>query len=265
MIRFARGILVAAGALLAALLPVPASAQTPFVPYFGKNQIRYDNFRWHTYTTDHFEIYYYPEMEAHLARVAGYAESAYQHVSSELKHDLPSRVPLVLFKTQAEFQQQNISGDELPEGVLAFAEPSRDRSPPPPAYTIGATTYNDVGSALAALASGGASSKYFHANSTLADSTATGLDSVAIGPVAQSLAAGGVSIGLNAVATNANDVALGSGSVTAAPNNAGPFTLNGGTAAATAPTSVVSVGAADRKSTRLNSSHIPLSRMPSSA
>ena len=63
------------------------SAQTS-VPYFGKNQIRYDNFEWHIYTTDHFEIYYYPEIEQHLERMAGYAESAYQQVSADLKHDL---------------------------------------------------------------------------------------------------------------------------------------------------------------------------------
>src|SRR5687768_11988606 len=31
-----------------------AGAQTAYVPYFGKNQIRYDNFDWHTYTTEHF-------------------------------------------------------------------------------------------------------------------------------------------------------------------------------------------------------------------
>jgi hypothetical protein len=36
-------------------------------------------------------------------------------------------VPMVLFKTQSEFQQQNIEPGELPEGVLAFAEPYRDR------------------------------------------------------------------------------------------------------------------------------------------
>ena len=36
------------------------NAQSTFAPYFGKNQIRYDNFDWHIYTTDHFEIYYYP-------------------------------------------------------------------------------------------------------------------------------------------------------------------------------------------------------------
>src|SRR6478609_9639748 len=104
-----------------------AFAQTGYVPYYGKNRIRYDTFKWTIYTTDHFEIYYYPEIEQHLERVTSYAESAYQQVSSDLKHDLAFKVPLVLYKTQAEFQQQNIEPGELPEGVLAFAEPYRDR------------------------------------------------------------------------------------------------------------------------------------------
>ncbi len=104
-----------------------AVAQTPYVPYFGKNRIRYDDFKWRIYTTDHFEIYYYPEIEPHLERVTSYAESAYQLVSSDLKHDLAFKVPLVLYKTQSEFQQQNIEPSELPEGVLAFAEPYRNR------------------------------------------------------------------------------------------------------------------------------------------
>ena len=106
---------------------IAASAQTPFVPYYNKNRIKYDHFNWHTYSTDHFEIYYYPEIEQHLERVASYAESAYQTVSADLKHDLAFKVPLVLYKTASEFQQQNIDPGELPEGVLAFAEPYRDR------------------------------------------------------------------------------------------------------------------------------------------
>ena len=59
-----------AAAIVFVFAPLDAFAQTPMVPYFGKNQIRYDNFRWHIYTTDHFEIYYYPETEQHLERVA---------------------------------------------------------------------------------------------------------------------------------------------------------------------------------------------------
>jgi hypothetical protein len=104
-----------------------AFAQTPYVPYYGKNRIRYNDFKWKSYNTDHFEIYFYPDVEPQLERVTSYAESAYQQVSSDLKHDLAFKVPLVLYKTQSEFQQQNIEPGELPEGVLAFAEPYRDR------------------------------------------------------------------------------------------------------------------------------------------
>jgi hypothetical protein len=104
-----------------------AYRQTGYIPYYSKNRIRYDNFRWHIYTTDHFEIFYYPDIESHLERITSYAESAYQTISSDLKHDLGHKVPMILFKTASEFQQQNIEPGEIPEGVLAFAEPYRDR------------------------------------------------------------------------------------------------------------------------------------------
>jgi hypothetical protein len=106
---------------------VVAAAQTPYVPYYGKNNIHYDQFEWHIYTTDHFEIYYYPELEQHLERVAGYAESAYQQISADLKHDLAFKVPLILFKTHSEFEQQNVAPGAAQEGVGAFAEPTRGR------------------------------------------------------------------------------------------------------------------------------------------
>jgi hypothetical protein len=103
------------------------NAQSSFAPYYGKNLIHYDKFDWHVYKTDHFEIYYYAENEQHLQRVASYAESAYQHVSSDLRHDLAARVPLIIFKTHSEFEQQNIIPGASQEGVLAFAEGERNR------------------------------------------------------------------------------------------------------------------------------------------
>jgi hypothetical protein len=120
----------AVGAVVTALLLAGASSaagQTQFIPYYGKNNIHYDTFSWHIYTTDHFEIYYYPELERHLERIAGYAESAYQHVSSELKHDLPEKVQMILFKTHSEFEQQNVIPGAAQEGVGAFVESFRGR------------------------------------------------------------------------------------------------------------------------------------------
>jgi hypothetical protein len=102
-------------------------AQTSFIPYYGKNNIHYDRFDWHIYTTDHFEIYYYPEIEQHLERVAGYLESAYEHISAELKHDLSSKTQVILFKTHSEFQQQNVAPGAAQEGVAAFVESIRGR------------------------------------------------------------------------------------------------------------------------------------------
>ncbi|MCC7415864.1 MAG: PD40 domain-containing protein [Acidobacteria bacterium] len=116
---------ILAGALVAGQAGV--QAQTQMIPYYGKNNIHYDTFDWHIYTTDHFEIYYYPELEKHLERVAGYAESAYQQVSADLKHDLSFKVQLILFKTHSEFEQQNVEPSAAQEGVGAFAEPIRQR------------------------------------------------------------------------------------------------------------------------------------------
>ncbi len=130
--RSARGALAPLAApLLVGLFLVSSAqdvgAQTPIIPYYGKNQIHYDTFEWFTYKTDHFEIYYYPEIEQHLERVASYAESAYQKVSADLKHDLAFKVPLVIFKTHSEFEQENIIPGAAQEGVAAFAEPTRSR------------------------------------------------------------------------------------------------------------------------------------------
>jgi hypothetical protein len=33
-----------------------AFGQTPYVPYYGKNRIRYNDFKWNVYKTDHFVI-----------------------------------------------------------------------------------------------------------------------------------------------------------------------------------------------------------------
>ncbi|PRY02762.1 YadA family autotransporter adhesin, partial [Paraburkholderia sp. BL25I1N1] len=90
------------------------------------------------------------------------------------------------------------------------------------------------------ITNGGTGIKYFHANSTLADSSATGTDAVAIGG--------------NASATTANSVALGSNSTTTTAVATSGTTIGGVTYtfAGTAPTSTVSVGSVGNERTITN-------------
>nr|WP_312862874.1 YadA-like family protein [Rhizobium sp. P28RR-XV] len=143
-----------------------------------------------------------------------------------------------------------------------------------PTYNVQGNNYTTVYDAFGAVNStltnitGGGGIKYFHANSTLADSAASGTDSVAIGPQSvasgtNSLAAGNgsaaagqgaVALGQGAQANNANDVALGSGSVTQAAVGTSGATIQGQhyDFAGTTPVGTVSVGAPGSERTITN-------------
>ncbi len=97
------------------------SAQIIYYPYYGKNIIRYKNFEWESYQTDHFEIYYYMKDVKFLKRIAELAESAYEKISKRIKHQLSANVPILYYKTSTDFQQTNLFS--MPEGVLGVAEP----------------------------------------------------------------------------------------------------------------------------------------------
>ncbi len=109
--------------LITLLTTLPLYAQ--IVPYYGKNNVKYDTFDWKTYKTTHFEIYFYPEAGQHLQRVSSMAESAYDKLSAELQHDIEFKIPLIFFKTGSEFEQVNYL--QINEGILGAAEPVYNR------------------------------------------------------------------------------------------------------------------------------------------
>ncbi|MEJ7687873.1 MAG: YadA-like family protein [Variovorax sp.] len=91
---------------------------------------------------------------------------------------------------------------------------------------VGTGSYDNVGDALGGLSSSvvnleqsvanisnGAGLKYFHANSTQADSSASGAESTAMGPRAVASGASSVAVGDGAQATRAGAVALGADAV----------------------------------------------------
>ena len=109
----------------ALLVPQPVAAQ--FIPYFGKNKVKYDNLAWRVYKSPHFEVFYYPEFEQHLARLVSYLESGYLKLSTGLKHEMPQPIPVIFYKTHSEFEQTNLFPSFVPEGVAAFTEPVKNR------------------------------------------------------------------------------------------------------------------------------------------
>ena len=119
--------LIAAAALAALVGLIPPPLATPAqAQYFGRNKVQYENFDFRILRTAHFDVYYYPE-EQSAANIAGrMAERWYTRLSAILHHELTSRQPLILYATQAQFQQTNVV-EGLGEGTGGVTEALRRR------------------------------------------------------------------------------------------------------------------------------------------
>lgn len=93
-----------------------------YYDYFGTNKVHYTNFDWKILETEHFEIYYYPEMRDLAERSAGMAEEQYLELQNRFNHTLLKKVPLILYSSHLHFQQTNVTPWELPEGIGGFFE-----------------------------------------------------------------------------------------------------------------------------------------------
>jgi Tol biopolymer transport system component len=112
-------------ALLLALASSAALAQ--YESFFEQNKIMYDTFNWKTYRSTHFTIYFYESERVSLQKVASYAESAYDDISRQLNFQIPKPINLIYYATHSDFEQTNTLLNFIPEGVGAFALPSRNR------------------------------------------------------------------------------------------------------------------------------------------
>ncbi|HPR64783.1 MAG TPA: hypothetical protein PK014_11225 [Thermoanaerobaculia bacterium] len=94
---------------------------------FGKNKITYDTFEWQIYSTQHFDLYHYSAEADALPKIASMAETAYETLARKFNYRMEKKVPLIFYRTHAEFEQTNVLLNFIPEGVGAFAEPIRNR------------------------------------------------------------------------------------------------------------------------------------------
>jgi Tol biopolymer transport system component len=111
--------------LIFLLLPALFASSAP--AQFGKNKVQYKSFEWHTIQTDHFDIYYYEGEEESAFHAARMAERGYRRLSTILNHEIPERVPVIVYASHTDFQQTNISPGLIPEGVGGITEYSKRR------------------------------------------------------------------------------------------------------------------------------------------
>lgn len=89
---------------------------------FGRNKVQYEKFEWKVIRTEHFNIYYYDEMEEIAEIGAFYAEEVYDELKVRLNHVVTRKIPLIFYNTSLHFQQTNTTPGFIPDGVGGFFE-----------------------------------------------------------------------------------------------------------------------------------------------
>ncbi|MDY6935723.1 MAG: BamA/TamA family outer membrane protein [Spirochaetota bacterium] len=103
-----------------------------FFPYsdlypFGKNKVNREVFRWNIFKTIHFDIYYPYEMEGLVERAAKFCENGYVHLANSLRHELTEVIPIIIYPSHIDFQENNIIPQIIGEGTGGFTEFMKNR------------------------------------------------------------------------------------------------------------------------------------------
>jgi Tol biopolymer transport system component len=110
-----------------ALLALVVLFVAPNLYPFGQNKIVYDRFNWSIYHSTHFDVFFYDKEKDALQKVVDVAESAYDELSRKFNFQISKKIPLIFYHTHSAFEQTNVDLNFIPEGVGAFAEPTRNR------------------------------------------------------------------------------------------------------------------------------------------
>ncbi|MDY6969762.1 MAG: BamA/TamA family outer membrane protein [Spirochaetota bacterium] len=94
---------------------------------FGKNKVNREVFNWNIMKTIHFDIYYPYGIEELAINAARISEEAYVHLANYLKHELTEVIPIIIYPSHIDFQENNIIPQILGEGTGGFTEVFKSR------------------------------------------------------------------------------------------------------------------------------------------
>ena len=99
-----------------------ASAQ-----YFGRNKVQYDDFDFKTFSTENFDIYFYPDEREAVMDAGRMAERWYQRHSRTFLREFKQRKPLIFYANSADFQQTNAIRGQIGQGTGGVTESIKER------------------------------------------------------------------------------------------------------------------------------------------
>ncbi|MBI4418310.1 MAG: PD40 domain-containing protein, partial [Ignavibacteriales bacterium] len=94
---------------------------------FGKNKVQYRTFDWQFIQTNHFDVYYAQD-GYELASFSGHsAEEAYEAIRTLFRYEITNRISIVVHNSHNEFQQTNVVGEYMEEGIGGVTELFKNR------------------------------------------------------------------------------------------------------------------------------------------
>ncbi|MDX1671195.1 MAG: hypothetical protein R3211_02570 [Balneolaceae bacterium] len=76
---------------------------------FGKNRVKYNEFKWRFIQSDHFDIHYYGSLNYELADfTARTLESSLRQLSEDYDHNINNRIKVIIYDSHNDFSQTNV-------------------------------------------------------------------------------------------------------------------------------------------------------------
>ena len=94
---------------------------------FGKNKVQYKNFVWYYIQTEHFDIYFNEGGETLTEFTAQAAEDALRSIQNTFNYKINSRITIIVYNSQNDFQETNVVDVDLSEGIQGFTELFKNR------------------------------------------------------------------------------------------------------------------------------------------
>ncbi len=109
------------------LLQVNNSANAQSAAVFGQNKVQYKEFDWKYIKTKHFDVYFSQNGEELAQFAAHVMENSLASLTENIDYIISNRIPVMIFNSHNDFQQNNVVDEYLPEGVGGVTELFKNR------------------------------------------------------------------------------------------------------------------------------------------